>query len=357
MTTNDAHDALDPNRVTDGENGSTYVGPTAPVPPRSRGRDHLAGAGLAVLGTVVALAAMVLALGRVAAHDGTDTVGLFAAVLAGGVLGSVASWSGRSAAAPAVAAGVWSVIGVVGLLPASLRSDLIGHLPEADIDGISSNLVLEALATTGIVLAVGVTFLGLAVAASTARGLGRASERAEQRLHEGGAVTTPPRPRIFGHIGAVLLGAIGSVLAVVLLEAFIAEFAIDESPIDSAPVVVALTVLLVGAFLQSFAGGFSSLGPAVAGVVWLVSALSTFRQATPSPGIVAENVGPLLADLGGLRVPEESFLQAGPVWAFGLLLVGGTLGVHRARRGGRAAQRQELLHIRSQDEAWSDSRG
>ncbi|TGO06565.1 hypothetical protein [Serinibacter arcticus] len=354
MTTNDAHD---PTRVTDGGNGSTYVGPAAPVPPRSRGRDHLAGAGLAVLGTVVALAALVLALGRLTAHDGADAVALLAAVLAGGVLGSVASWAGRSAAAPAVAAGLWSVIGVVGLLPGSLPGDVTRYLPEASIDGVSSQLLLEALLTSGVVLAIGVTFLGLAVAASTARGLGRASERAEQRAHEGGAVTTPPRPRILGHIGAVVLGAVGSVLAVVLLEAFIAEYAVDESPIDSAPVVVALTVLLVGAFLQSFAGGFSSLGPAVAGGVWLVSALSTFRQVTPGPGIVAENVGPVLADLGGLRVPEESLLQAGPVWAFALLLVGGALGVHRARRGGRAAQRQELLHIRSQDEAWSDSTG
>ncbi len=354
MTTNDAHD---PSPGPDGGTATTYVGPAAPVPPRSRARDHLAGVGLAVLGTAVALAAMVVALGRAATQDGGDAVALLAALLAGGVLGSIATWSGRSAAAPAVAAGLWSVIGVTGLLPGSLPGDVTRYVPEASIDGISSQLILEALLTTGVVLAVGATFLGLAVAASTARGLGRASERAEQRLHEGGAVTTPPRPRILGHIGAVVLGAVGSVLAIVLLEAFVAQYAVDESPIDSAPVVLALTVLLVGAFLQSFAGGFSSLGPAVAGTVWLVSALSTFRDAAPSPGIVAERLGPVLEDLLGLQIPEESFVQAGPVWAFGLLLVGGALGVHHARRGGRTAQRQELLHIRSQDEAWSDTRG
>ncbi|PWD50710.1 hypothetical protein C8046_08655 [Serinibacter arcticus] len=339
-----------------GAGGPDFGGPAAPVPPRSRGRAHLLGAALAVLGSLIGFVVLTYAVGQTGPAEPIRPLVVLAAVLAGGVLGSVATWGARSAAAPAIAGGLWTLLGAAGMLPSQPLDPLIRALPDL-ADGVGTDAVVTYLLASGVVLAIGVTFLGLATAVSIARRRGRAWERTELRLSEGGAVTTPPRPRILSHLGAIVASLVGAVVTVVALDSFVTARLALALPLDHRDALVPLALLVIAAFVTAVTGAMSSLGPAVGGIVWLISVVTGVLDGELGLGAVSDAVAPVLTDLLDLAEPGAAFVNAGAAWSLALVLVGGAVGSHHARRGGRTTERQEQQFIQSQDEAWSDSPG
>ncbi|GMA32587.1 hypothetical protein [Litorihabitans aurantiacus] len=314
-----------------GENGTTAARPSvrstqevplvtrpaAPVPPRSRARDHLLGALLGLLGTAAALAALVLALARAEAAGPGDTAALAAVVAAGLVLALVAAWMGRSAVAPAVAGGAWLLLGLPGVLGTwadGVTDRVLAVLPDLRVSGPEAadlSATTARLLDSGLPLVIGLTLLALAVAAAVARRLGRAAERAEQRLTDGGAVTTPPRPRLLHHVGAIVLGLLGAVVVAALLDELLTGRIAPADAAGAAPVVAALALLTLGSLVQGGSGSTSSLGPAAAAACWLLAAVWGL-VAGDGAGPVVDLVRPWLTDLLDLPSVEPSPWRAGP---------------------------------------------
>lgn len=340
---------------------SGYVGPTAPVPPRSRGRDHLRGALLGVLAGLLAIAALVVSTALTDDGGGLQQEAMVAALVGALVLTAAALWSGRSATAPYIAGGIWAAVGVLGLLPGEPVVGSPNILGSLEIRGRGIDEVAETFVSSGLALVVGLVLLGLGTAASVARHRGHVWERAEQNLRDDGAVTTPPRPRLPGHIAAVLLSAIAAILGVVLVDAMVTERHAGGLPLTNPDVLLPLIVVVVASFTVSATGAMSSLGPTVGALVWLTSAVTAAVDAAAGEkmglGIVSATFHPLLDDVLGLSEPQSSMAASGVAWVIALVLTGGAVGVHRARRNGRLAQRREVTLVQTQNDAWSDTAG
>lgn len=331
------------------------VGPTAPVPPRSRAADHLLGVLVGVLGSLLAFAVLGAAINLGGFRPEVDPAGLLAALVAGAVLAGIACWNGRSATAAAVAGAIWSIAGLLGLHQTFGNDLALIDLPP-EIGGRALGSGLWTLTFSGVTLAVGATFLGLAAASSIARRRGRAWERSEQSLRAQGAVATPPSPRIVSHLAAIVISVALSLVTVVLLDSVVVRRLARLEDLGRNDLLVAVAIVVVGAAGVALTGAMSSLGPAAGAVVWLAVGVSSALAPTSS-GALVDALHRLLQDVLDLPPSGNLAFSTSAPWALALLLLGGAAGTHFARRGGRSIQRQEQLFIESQDAAWSDPRG
>ncbi|TNU74908.1 hypothetical protein FH969_06795 [Miniimonas arenae] len=323
-----------------------------PVPPRSRARWHLGGVALALVGGTAAFLTFAVAapdLVQAPARGGAPGWAWAALAAAMLLLSAHGGWAARSSAAAGAAGGIWAVSGLAGLLWPDLAARFAELLPGPSVEasvtsgadaGVDLALGAQTLLTTGGVLAVGVTLLGVAIAATIARRRGRHTERSEQVTEDAGDVTVPPRSRLGAHITSLVLGVVLAVLGVALtngLELWGANRDVTDSSIWLAGLAFVVALLLPAAL-----GATSSLGPGIAGLVWLASAVQTLlSHAVPSAvsALGSPLVAPLLDTLDTSLWWFADGLGTTAVVAAALL--GGALGAHLARRDGRAVQRRE----------------
>lgn len=318
------------------------VGPLGPVPPRSRHRWHIGALVLTVLGgpvSFVLIAGAMSGLLDAYAEGRPAPATALLATTAGALIVGGAAWLGaRTSAGAATAGAVWLGLGALAVIRPATVPAMTGFLPER-LDELSPRAGAELLLLTGGTFAVGAALVGAAIATTIARSRGRSRERHELRAVASGEVRTPPRSRLLAHLASALLAVVLTVPAVALLDVAAPESA-TPGGIDDA--VRPALVLAVAALLVTATVGFlSSLGPAIAGGIWLASFLQVLltrspslvtRAGAPAMELVPDAVtaGPQLgADAGGLTL------------AIALTLVGAAVGSHLARRDGRAAQRSE----------------
>lgn len=333
----------------DGTNAVAPDGPDRPIPPASRLPWHLVGIAATVVGgplsfALLAGAAPVLLSGiglssstTLTSAVGSITTAWVALVTAGLILACQCSLAARSTVAAATSGAVWLACGVLTKFwddPVTWSLRLV----PTDIAGLSTRDGATLLFASGAAFLIGAALVSIAVSATIARQHGKLIERAEQRRITSGHVTVPPRSRLAAHISAPVLACLLAVLGVALSNRIAAEAVLAPAAPD--PVVLVSAGLAVG--LMALTGALSSLGPAIAAPVWLAS----FVQ------VQLQHSGPsLVSRLGEWAVataaPWNEGLTRGAAdamgitWAIGAVLAGGALGVHFARRDGRATQRRE----------------
>lgn len=320
----------------------TYPGPAAylgaPVPPRSRAGSHIVGVLLAlVLGP---LAFLLLAFGNARSRE-VFQMSMFvssgaAFFYAGAAIavGIIAWWNFRSSAGSITLAILWGGSGVLTLISSDLNRTIA--------DALGSFLPYEAeMAVIRVLhqqmpLLAAACLAGSAGAASIARRRGRGDERSGGIAATAGGVPVAPRSRVFAHIGSSVGSAVLAAFAWAAAASYIRSF------FDMRPAWLALIVAVVALALIPLLGSWSSLGPAIAGGLWLGATIAIFTMNSPNMGFLD-----LLALVSSWIGQDQSSLEMIRPALEGLtslisgMLLGSALGTHFARRDGRAIERSE----------------
>ncbi|MBN8883369.1 MAG: hypothetical protein J0H73_13775 [Salana multivorans] len=335
----------------------THEGPSTdlqgPVPPRSRSRAHLLGLALAVVGGPITFGALALAVEVPASFGDVPGLDLLPVALACLGLAITALAVMRSSVGAAVAGGAWFLAGVVGLLMPGQAELLVDLVPEQAL-GSAPRAGADLLLRGGGALAIGSTLGAAAIAATIARRRGRSAERTEQAAISSGDVTRPPRSRLAAHIVAPILSLALALLGLQILSGTETAALWSIAPTDGlladpVPWIVTVLVLAATTLGPPMLGAWSSLGPAAAALLWLSAALDYLVDAIDigwwAPG---GGVGSLLAPLSP-DVTTWAVHAAGLSLAVGSVLVGAAVGIHYARRDGRAHERREYRLARQRE--------